>query len=688
MRKSLSLAGALLVLAATTAQAEKFHIEVKGSDGSTPIQNVQVQYVTSQFYNVGTTDASGVIDADFPALSVGAKYSLKFTYKGTSYTTDKFTATGDKSIAINTAKLVVNTIGNNGEGVNGLTPQFVNATGGSYYSMPATVNGVSCIELLSTYNLKVKVNANGSYMDQLADNGSIPPTFVLSKVTIPGASFLAGTSGIGSWISLSNGLYVFPGTHTIRINNKVTETFEVGNTDINANALIVRLVSSIGQPISGATVDYGVSEFVAAAPTNANGNSLIFTNADPAYLFTQVTYRGANQMKQGGFVGNVLTYQTRNYTVNFKNQAGTEGVIPESVQFGVNEYKPFTTLADGTGKMELLPHDYFFLLTYGGASQQKWIPISDSVVDYSTKVYTVNFKDSKGNPLKSESVQYGVGYYLPFTNITNEEGSAQMELLPHDYFFMLTYGGASQQKSILEAESVVNFSTKQVTMNVKNCKGSFVNASGPQYGISHYENFGDATGMVNGIAVDELLPSAYPYFFTVNLNGTSKVLTQIVADIEEPQVVNFVAANVNISWPQHTWVSGKYYASNGFVGDMRHEGNAKSGDIDLFPGYYTFTVDGKSVSTTVTDQCVSFNFKNVARIGGMNTELSVYPNPATDFINVTMPEAGSVSIFSMDGRKVASQEMTAGANRMDVSSFLPGTYMLVNGTETIKFVKQ
>ena len=98
MTKTLLLAS-LLALAGTNANAEKIQINVKSSDGATGIDGVQVQYVTSQFYNVGTTANGGQIaTTDFPTLTANTKYRLRLTYKGTTVTTDQFTATSNLNI--------------------------------------------------------------------------------------------------------------------------------------------------------------------------------------------------------------------------------------------------------------------------------------------------------------------------------------------------------------------------------------------------------------------------------------------------------------------------------------------------------------------------------------------------------------------------------------------------------------
>ena len=62
-----------------------------------------------------------------------------------------------------------------------------------------------------------------------------------------------------------------------------------------------------------------------------------------------------------------------------------------------------------------------------------------------------------------------------------------------------------------------------------------------------------------------------------------------------------------------------------------------------------------------------------------NIELSVYPNPATEVVEISSKEnLTTVALYSMDMRKVADLAITGagGVYRVSVDSFKPGNYML------------
>jgi len=66
---------------------------------------------------------------------------------------------------------------------------------------------------------------------------------------------------------------------------------------------------------------------------------------------------------------------------------------------------------------------------------------------------------------------------------------------------------------------------------------------------------------------------------------------------------------------------------------------------------------------------------NVAGIEENSMEVSVYPNPATDVLNIQLTEnASSVSILGMDGKVVSTQVVNANTATVNVSNLVSGVY--------------
>ena len=69
-----------------------------------------------------------------------------------------------------------------------------------------------------------------------------------------------------------------------------------------------------------------------------------------------------------------------------------------------------------------------------------------------------------------------------------------------------------------------------------------------------------------------------------------------------------------------------------------------------------------------------------------NTMLSVYPNPATESMNLMLNQDEAVIISNMMGQTVSSFQGHAGINTVDVSSLSSGIYFISAGSATQKFV--
>ena len=76
-----------------------------------------------------------------------------------------------------------------------------------------------------------------------------------------------------------------------------------------------------------------------------------------------------------------------------------------------------------------------------------------------------------------------------------------------------------------------------------------------------------------------------------------------------------------------------------------------------------------------------------------NLTIGVYPNPSVDFISIEVPfqEGGIIEIFTVDGRKIVSQVVTATLNQIDISELPSGAYIVNyqsdSGSGSTQFVK-
>ncbi|WP_158639653.1 choice-of-anchor Q domain-containing protein [Arachidicoccus ginsenosidivorans] len=67
---------------------------------------------------------------------------------------------------------------------------------------------------------------------------------------------------------------------------------------------------------------------------------------------------------------------------------------------------------------------------------------------------------------------------------------------------------------------------------------------------------------------------------------------------------------------------------------------------------------------------------------------SVYPNPATNYIQINMTLSGRARIYNAAGTNVRSVQLAPGLNRIDISTLSAGIYFIKMGVEKISFVKK
>ncbi len=93
----------------------------------------------------------------------------------------------------------------------------------------------------------------------------------------------------------------------------------------------------------------------------------------------------------------------------------------------------------------------------------------------------------------------------------------------------------------------------------------------------------------------------------------------------------------------------------------------------------------------VTSDC---NITDVQEENIPDDNLSVYPNPATGILNVTLPESYQndiISILSIDGKSIEDDinVTTSDQIKIDILSYVPGSYLLklISKEGVIRYLK-
>lgn len=225
------------------------------------------------------------------------------------------------------------------------------------------------------------------------------------------------------------------------------------------------------------------------------------------------------------------TQTNPNLTVRLEDSQGNL-ITPGSLQYYDSGWKDAINNGDGTFNVITERAAVSIRMTYEGGSQQlDNIDASNNIAVFKTINTTVHLKDSQGNLLDGGQVQYYAAGWKDFGNAAN--GEVTRELLPKEYSFRMSYGGASlDQKQNISSNNPVVFSTVNCIIRVVNGSNQPINNVAASYYASGWKTIGNTA---NGEINKELLPKNYS--FRVNSNGVNKDKQQ---DITNNNIVEFV----------------------------------------------------------------------------------------------------------------------------------------------------
>ncbi len=363
--------------------------------------------------------------------------------------------------------------------------------------------------------------------------------------------FLGGGS-IGTTVANDSGHWTFDYT-TVALDDgsyafTATATDVAGNTSVASAALVVtvrtaaettvtvELRDSTGNLIhdSGATVWYQVDGLGAYMPfgettdLGANGSKTVVLPEDK-YRFS-LSFQGSSQVIRKDVRGSAATvvFQTRLVMVELRNSLGNlianSGGSVVWRPCGSSSFVPFGSgLLDSSGRaqMEVLPLTHKFGLTYQGATQ--YLYSSAATVVFRTRLVTVELRNSLGDLIAGSggSVVWrpcGSSTFTAFgSGRLDAAGQVQMEVLPLEHKYGLTYQGATQY--LYSSAATVVFRTRLVTVELRNSLGDLIAGSGGSvvwrpYGSSTFRAFGTGLLDSSGRIQMEVLSLEHKYGLT------------------------------------------------------------------------------------------------------------------------------------------------------------------------------
>jgi chondroitin AC lyase len=87
--------------------------------------------------------------------------------------------------------------------------------------------------------------------------------------------------------------------------------------------------------------------------------------------------------------------------------------------------------------------------------------------------------------------------------------------------------------------------------------------------------------------------------------------------------------------------------------------------------------DGENAGKSITAMFTIYGTNNKdENLEKTETFVKVYPNPAKEYINISVFEKGLASIYDLDGNKVAYKELTQPQEKIELTTLAPGSYIL------------
>jgi hypothetical protein len=387
---------------------------------------------------------------------------------------------------------------------------------------------------------------------------------------IPGSS---GSDGRLSYAGLG-----LSGNITFRISYAHASIQKQQNIDNDPEVVFQTTSVSMKLLASDGTTELnGKAEYYASG-WNSFGNGSTTTSMEllPTSYTFRVSYGGASVQKQQDVSSNPdVVFQTTVVNMKLLASDGTTELNGKA-EYSASGWNSFGS-GSTTTSMELLPTNYTFRVTYGGASVQKQQDVSsDPNVVFQTTVVNMKLLASDGTTeLNGKAEYYASGWYSFGSGST----TTSMELLPTSYTFRVSYAGASLQKQQdVSSDPNVVFQTTVVNMKLLASDGITELNGKAEYYASGWNSFGSGSTTTSM----ELLPTSYT--FRVTYGGASVQKQQDVSS--DPNVV-FQTGSVH----SDSGTATQYYASGW---------QTFTQDMQLLPGNYPFRFSDGTPQTTLT----------------------------------------------------------------------------------------
>ncbi len=262
-------------------------------------------------------------------------------------------------------------------------------------------------------------------------------------------------------------------------------------------------------------------------------------------------------------------------------------------------------------------------------------------------------------------------YYYNYSGDPAVSGNAHM---------IFNYGGAMGDLAWLEASSlpVVGLHVKTDVFAPYNTGNVVVPTTGVTV-IPNASGAGDVIPAANALGVNAKINAA------VYTDSYSLKALELSGGVKNLYPFNTAVSVDGAPWEWWDRPTVQAQTSGSFYGIPVPANGAAADSISFLTNPLMSAAKGKAYIDTVVNfvapriavQFDLVNFVGVKETASLTSQLSVYPNPATSELNISIPVAmQSVSMVDMMGREVLTSDAKSMSVKLDISSLKQGVYFL------------
>lgn len=224
--------------------------------------------------------------------------------------------------------------------------------------------------------------------------------------------------------------------------------------------------------------------------------------------------------------------------------------------------------------------------------------------------------------------------------------------------------------------------TSSVTCQTANFKPPSVFSFSDNCSFSNYTytsflwDFGEP---ISGAANSSTLANPSHYFAAVGSYTVKLILYSQCSSDTVSSTINITTLDpiVNITGKTSICKGEQRFLTISGATNYLWDNSATTNTLAISPSLRTVYSVTASTSSCTLIKTFTVDVKDCVGIEEIQIEeLKIFPMPFDDHLEIESPEAGIVSIYNLDGKLLAHQEMTIGLNSIDTRGLEPGMYFL------------